>query len=142
MKQIRQIRPSWRVFAAGREEIAKFNRIAGSAPSAIELGDFFATSREDAPGRTNLANLFHGMDGLSNISSVPQDGVFLLSVSTIPGQWLMEPMEDIVNHVLASATSREDAPGRTNLANLFHGMDGLSNISKRNGECYDVPGKL
>jgi hypothetical protein len=71
MKQIRQIRPSWRVFAAGREEIAKFNRIAGSAPSA----------------------------------SVPQDGVFLLSVSTIPGQWLMEPMEDIVNHVLASLGS-------------------------------------
>ncbi|KAJ6186348.1 RNA recognition motif 2 [Penicillium mononematosum] len=71
MKQIRLTRPSWRVFAAGCEEIANFNRIAGSAPSA----------------------------------SVPRDGVFLLSVCTIPSQWLMEPMEDIVKHVLASLGS-------------------------------------
>lgn len=71
MKQIRLTRPSWRVFAASYEEIANFNRIAGSAPSA----------------------------------SVPQDGVFLLSVYTIPSQWLMEPMEDIVKHVLASLGS-------------------------------------
>ncbi|KAJ5470868.1 RNA recognition motif 2 [Penicillium desertorum] len=71
MKQIRLTRPAWRVFAASCEEIANFNRIAGSATSA----------------------------------SVPQDGVFLLSVYTIPSQWLMEPMEDIVKHVLASLGS-------------------------------------
>ncbi|EKV20230.1 Meiosis protein MEI2, putative [Penicillium digitatum Pd1] len=40
--------------------------------------------------------------GAALSSSVPQDGAFLLSVYAIPSQWLMEPMDDVVQHVAAS----------------------------------------
>lgn len=40
--------------------------------------------------------------GAASSVTVPRDGAFLLSVYTIPSQWLMEPMEEIVKHVVSS----------------------------------------
>lgn len=48
-----------------------------------------------------IAN-FKGTSGANSSSSVHQDGAFLLSVYTIPNQWLLEPMDDVVQQVVTS----------------------------------------
>lgn len=47
----------------------------------------------------DIAN-FKGTNGANSSFSVHQDGAFLLSVYTIPNQWLMEPMNDVVRQVV------------------------------------------
>ncbi|CAG8901923.1 unnamed protein product [Penicillium egyptiacum] len=74
-----------------REAIRAMNKLRQTRPS----WRVFSASCEE------IAN-FNMTAGSARSVSVPQDGVFLLSVYTIPSQWLMEPMEDIVKHVLSS----------------------------------------
>ena len=45
---------------------------------------------------------FNGINGTNGAASSPQDGVFLLSVYTIPSKWLVEPVGEIVNQVVTS----------------------------------------
>lgn len=46
-----------------------------------------------------IAN-FKGPNTTNSSVSAPQDGAFLLSVYTIPNQWLLDPMDDVVRQVV------------------------------------------
>ncbi|KGO63662.1 RNA recognition motif 2 [Penicillium italicum] len=77
-----------------REAIHAMNKIRLTRPtwrvfpaSYEEIANFKGTNRSK---------------GAASSSSSPQNGAFLLSVYTIPSQWLMEPMDDVVQQVVAS----------------------------------------
>ncbi|CAI7629015.1 unnamed protein product [Penicillium glandicola] len=76
-----------------REAIHAMNKIRLTQPT---WRVFPATAQEIS--NFNKAN---GPNGAISISLL-QDGAFLLSVYTIPNQWPMEPVDDIVKHVVAS----------------------------------------
>ncbi|KAJ5518421.1 RNA recognition motif 2 [Penicillium expansum] len=95
-----------------REAIHAMNKIRLTRPtwrvfpaSCEEITNFKGTSRSK---------------GVASSSSVPRDGTFLLSVYTIPSQWLMEPMDDVVQHVVASLGTLRSCKLIQNGMNMSH----------------------
>ncbi|KAI2697701.1 hypothetical protein CBS147332_8684 [Penicillium roqueforti] len=74
-----------------REAVHAMNKIRLTRPS----WRVFPASYDDIA-------TFNGSNGAVSSVSVPQGGAFLLDVYTIPSKWLVEPVEEIVNQVVAS----------------------------------------